>query len=374
MNLRCLQEISECRTHRRPITVSQPVEWTSALQHCLLPMRELQLYQTVSYKCLPIPAACVTLQMDTLHESSSSKPETAAHAAGNVTGRQLSWPTGAVVSKTRTSPLLSVSRFSNDRLAIGFGFQRSEGTIEWRLDGSTSLRKVVVRGGASNDLVVLPAGCEFYGAVSGLGDCLWLYYDRSEVERDRAIERIAQSPVVDSNWNSDRLSSTLANQIRLECSSGFQHGSLYMQTAAAMLITQFSSVCYAKSQSTKNIGALAKDKLRTIIDYIECNVTQNLSLSDLAELVQLNPIHFCRAFKAATGRPPHQFQIERRIERAKTYLLRLDLTLADVALMAGFSSQAHFSSHFRRLVGITPARYRSDSRPPAGKADHMKDH
>src|SRR5262249_27851946 len=67
--------------------------------------------------------------------------------------------------------------------------------------------------------------------------------------------------------------------------------------------------------------------------------------------------------KAATGLPPHQYVITRRVERAK-HLLRegTDSSLAEVAAQAGFYDQSQFSHHFKRLVGVTPSQFRMSSR------------
>ena len=72
------------------------------------------------------------------------------------------------------------------------------------------------------------------------------------------------------------------------------------------------------------------------------------------------PYHFARQFKAATGLPPHQYVIARRVERAKELLHGGgNLSLAEVAAHAGFSDQSVFCHHFKRLVGVTPGRFRT---------------
>jgi AraC family transcriptional regulator len=80
---------------------------------------------------------------------------------------------------------------------------------------------------------------------------------------------------------------------------------------------------------------------------------------------RLNAYHFARQFKAATGLPPHQYVIARRVERAK-HLLQGggDLSLAEVAACAGFSDQSQFSYHFKRLLGVTPRKFRMSARIP----------
>ena len=62
----------------------------------------------------------------------------------------------------------------------------------------------------------------------------------------------------------------------------------------------------------------------------------------------------------ATGLPPHQYVILRRVERARQLLQAgTDLSLAEVALHAGFSDQSQFSHHFKRVVGVTPGHFRA---------------
>jgi AraC family transcriptional regulator len=83
----------------------------------------------------------------------------------------------------------------------------------------------------------------------------------------------------------------------------------------------------------------------------------------MAAVARLSPYHFARQFKAATGLPPHQYVIVRRVERAKQILQGGgELSLAEVAAHAGFSDQSQFSQHFKRLVGITPRQFRMPAR------------
>lgn len=107
--------------------------------------------------------------------------------------------------------------------------------------------------------------------------------------------------------------------------------------------------------------ALSPERLRRVLEHIEDALEDgDLSLAELAAVASLSPFHFSRAFKAATGRAPHQFVLARRVERAKALLARRDLALAEIAYRAGFASQAHFSTAFRRATGTTPARYRAE--------------
>ena len=65
----------------------------------------------------------------------------------------------------------------------------------------------------------------------------------------------------------------------------------------------------------------------------------------------------------ATGLLPHPYVIARRVGRAKQLLQTGDgFSLAEVAARAGFSDQSQFCRHFKRLVGVTPRRFRMHTR------------
>jgi AraC family transcriptional regulator len=110
-------------------------------------------------------------------------------------------------------------------------------------------------------------------------------------------------------------------------------------------------------------GALPRGRLRAVVAYIEDHLDASPTLEQMAAVARLSPYHFARQFKAATGLPPHQYVIMRRVERAK-HLLQggTDLSLAEVAAHAGFSDQSQFSQHFKRLVGVTPRQFRMPAR------------
>jgi len=110
-------------------------------------------------------------------------------------------------------------------------------------------------------------------------------------------------------------------------------------------------------------GALPRGRLRAVVEYIEAHLDAGLTLAQMAAAAHLSAYHFARQFKAATGLPPHQFVITRRVERAKELLQAgTDLVLAEVAAHAGFSDQSQFTHHFKRLVGVTPGQFRISAR------------
>ncbi|MFE6273427.1 AraC family transcriptional regulator [Streptomyces goshikiensis] len=99
--------------------------------------------------------------------------------------------------------------------------------------------------------------------------------------------------------------------------------------------------------------------LRELLDE---RVAAGLSLSEAAGLLQAHPAHLVRSFSAAFGIAPHQYLISRRVALARRLLLD-GRPAAEVAVEAGFHDQPHFTRHFKRVVGTTPARYARSGRP-----------
>jgi AraC family transcriptional regulator len=94
-------------------------------------------------------------------------------------------------------------------------------------------------------------------------------------------------------------------------------------------------------------------------DLLQARFAEPLSLEVLARATGVHPISLARAFHKAYGESPGAYQRRLRIEFACRELSSSRKTLAEIAIEAGFYDQSHFTRTFRRLVGITPARYRA---------------
>ncbi len=102
--------------------------------------------------------------------------------------------------------------------------------------------------------------------------------------------------------------------------------------------------------------------VRRARQYLEEHAEGAVTLAELARVAGLSASHLCWAFGAAVGMPPHAYQTQIRVARAKALLVAGRLPLAQVAAEVGFASQSHLTRHFARLVGVTPGRYMRDSR------------
>ena len=103
------------------------------------------------------------------------------------------------------------------------------------------------------------------------------------------------------------------------------------------------------------LGSFSKRRLSSVIDFIHDNLARDLSLNDLAAVAGLSPSHFNSLFKEATNQPAHQFIVQCRVEHAMSLLANQNLSLAEVASLAGFYDQSHMARCMRRVAGVTPA-------------------
>jgi len=96
-------------------------------------------------------------------------------------------------------------------------------------------------------------------------------------------------------------------------------------------------------------------------EYLEDNLGQGVPLEELARLTNLSPFHLTRVFRDEVGLPPHAYQTQARLGRARSLLLR-GWSAARVARETGFADQSHLTRRFKRLVGVTPGRYAEGSK------------
>jgi AraC family transcriptional regulator len=108
-------------------------------------------------------------------------------------------------------------------------------------------------------------------------------------------------------------------------------------------------------------SSLPSCRLRRVTEYIQQNLDKNLALADLAAVVHMSPYHFARLFRCSTGVPPHRFVVRQRIARARTFLATEKLSITQISGIVGFRTPSHFTTVFRRVLGITPRAYRTAS-------------
>ena len=138
------------------------------------------------------------------------------------------------------------------------------------------------------------------------------------------------------------------------------HGEHIAISVAVHLARRYATT--APPARARPAAPLEPIKLRDIDEFIVSHLDRPLPLTSLAGRAGMSPFRFARLFKLATGLPPHRYILTKRVERAKAMLRTTMLTISEVAMLCGFASHSHFADIFRRIVGMSPGRFRSTNR------------
>lgn len=131
----------------------------------------------------------------------------------------------------------------------------------------------------------------------------------------------------------------------------------YAETLTAALAAHLLQFYSVRGLSRRK-ESLPDTRIQQSIDYIQAHLHEELSLAAIAQAVGLSQYHFCRAFKRVVGVSPWQYVIQQRVEAAKRFLALPKLSIAEISRQMGFSSQAQFTTFFRKHVDLTPTAYR----------------
>jgi AraC family transcriptional regulator len=138
------------------------------------------------------------------------------------------------------------------------------------------------------------------------------------------------------------------------------HG--YAETLGLLLLWELRHAAQLKHPHTNPVrGGLSAHQLRRVKEFVDAQISKDITISGLAAVAGLSQFHFIRAFKDSTGLSPYQYILSERIHRATRLLSERDLSIADVALAVGFSDASQLNRVFRKFVGVTPTAFRRES-------------
>lgn len=197
-----------------------------------------------------------------------------------------------------------------------------------------------------------------------------LLIDNSTMQRvcedtagDRQIELIQNAAVEDQTLRN--LLWAMAEDLRAGCPAGRIFGESLASAIAAYAANKYSvwSARFPKYRDGLPLGCL-----KNVLEYIHANLDSDLGVAEIARVALISPYHFGKLFKRSTGHTLHQYVLEQRIRKARSLLAFSNKGLAEIAFMVGLANQSHFTTVFKKKLGVTPGYYRSQVRFTPGSS------
>jgi len=209
-------------------------------------------------------------------------------------------------------------------------------------------------------LAFTPAGCDVFSASDRGGEYLMLSVAPETYTRlapGIATDRLPQFTNV-----ADPQFTPLAAGLRRAMVLGAARPPLAMETLVAAAIERVSVLLDAGTRRVQPERRMTSRRLKRIIDHFEARLAEDIRIADLASDCGLSECYLARTFRAATGTTLHAALMERRIARARSLIEAASrrgtpACLAEVAAATGFSSHAHMTTAFRRVLGTTPSEW-----------------
>ncbi|HEY0459397.1 MAG TPA: AraC family transcriptional regulator [Pyrinomonadaceae bacterium] len=224
---------------------------------------------------------------------------------------------------------------------------------------SSTGKTVITKGGAGN-LCLTPYG-QSIGAywqkpLDNMGILLAPDFVKTAAEENRFSTDFEFKEIYkDKDSLIQQIGFALLEESKSESPAGKLYTDSLIQTLTLHLLKNYSNAASVRENMN---GGLSGYRLRRVQEFIDVNLEEDLSLAELAEVVDLSQFHFARAFRKSTGQTPQQYLMQQRIERAKQLLSKDDLPIVEVSLRTGFKNQSHFTTLFRKFTKYTPKLWR----------------
>lgn len=227
---------------------------------------------------------------------------------------------------------------------VGFAFDGQAGVHAFASD-----RKVGFRA-RPNGLAYVPAGCDVYSQSDHGGEYLKITFAQDNGEPWPWTRRF--SDVI------DRVAIDAAQRLRRELLAADRIDELQCERFVHALRERAAYVLRGAAMEASAGSWMTPRRLRLVDEMIEARLDTKLTVQELAVALHLSAGFFCRAFRAAVGKTPHDYIIDRRVSRARLLLQNGSRDLSAIAHASGFASHAHMTTTFRSRLGVTPSGLR----------------
>ncbi len=140
--------------------------------------------------------------------------------------------------------------------------------------------------------------------------------------------------------------------------SSHPHTALYVESLGLALVLGLNDNLVRACGAALKRGGLGRRQQEVVQAYIMAHIGKDMTLDELAKLVDMSRFHFSRAFKVSFGESPVRYVNRERFRLAQALLKDTSQPLAQIALQVGFGSVQRLLKVFKDFAGVTPGEYR----------------
>lgn len=194
--------------------------------------------------------------------------------------------------------------------------------------------------------------CHKPHSYSSLGElnALWFHFDGTNAcAYYKELSVLHNSVIVSKN------SSEIVNGI-YKLYNYYKSGKKFSEAIQSAYIARILGEFFVKSWMDASDKEEIVDR---VVNYIEENYEQELSISELSKVAGLSEFYFSRLFKKYTGFTIHEYIIKTRVVNAKELLKSTNLSIREIAYQCGFSNESSLCNTFKKVTDMTPGNFRS---------------
>jgi AraC-like DNA-binding protein len=204
-------------------------------------------------------------------------------------------------------------------------------------------------------VVTMPHAHRYWLERGGRWEYFWMVLNGRETLRLAREIITARGPVL-------RPPSAVVDRMADACLTLLEKGGIAPGEASAVAYAAMAALHDGAFGGQVEPGPDLPAALQRVVDHIEAHLEAPLQIERLAALAEMSRAHFVRQFTAATGLPPSQWVLERRLERIERLLVATEMSVAAIAERTGFSNANYLAKAFRRRSGMAPLQFRSVGR------------
>lgn len=209
----------------------------------------------------------------------------------------------------------------------------------------------------TSTITIFPAGVETAFAMLGDVEFALLEIDPTTSPLAEQLYQMATT-LVSVVMNGDPVLDVLVRQLLMIAQQQNKADQAYVDAIYGTILLHTKRILLKQNTHSFQSNSLQLNRVRKSVEYIHTHLSEDLSVSKLANALAVSESYFRKIFNDVMGQTVHQFILNTRLNRARELLIHSSFSISQVATTLGFSSQSHLTTQFSKLYRVSPAQYR----------------